>query len=486
MLVGAPLTPIEDRQELVGRRVHLLGAGGSGMRSLAHVLAARGARLSAADANPEALDASLEACCQAGVTKHALLPLETPDELIVTDAISSQHPVLLEARRRQIDVVRYPAALGRLLAGQHGIAVAGTHGKSTTTALLGHLLSQAGWDPTVVVGASPIGQSSGGRDGCGEHVVIEACEYRRNFWQLAPRTALLLDIEADHFDCFRDRDEVLAAFMGFAERMPSDGLLLLACQRDARELLERCAPCRTVSVSDDATADWHVSRQLRDGGRYAAWLRPKLGPELLIAPDLPGAHNLDNAVAAAVTAAELGVPGELVAAGVAAFRGVHRRLEVLGTWRGVTVVDDYAHHPTAVRRTIDALRRMYPGRRLWCVFEPHQISRTEALLGEFAASLGRADGVCVLPVFLARELNDSAAGGEEIAENRAATLAQSLRDRIRWGRTPVVTWQGSPGEGAAIEESWRPGDVIVTMGAGNVRKVTDGLIDRLRRDRATA
>jgi len=477
-LVGRPLEGALDAPHGLRQRLHLLGAGGSGMRSLAHVLAARGHLLSGADASDEAWDGSLRGCCRAGVTREDRLPEDALDELIVSDAISSDHPALLAARRRGIAITRYPVALGRLQEGQQGVAVAGTHGKSTTTALLGHILAQASCDPTVVVGATPIGQRSGGRDGQGEYVVVEACEYRRNFWQLAPRIAVVLDIEADHFDVFRDRQEVLEAFGGFVGRLPSDGLLVLACQRDARELLERVAPCRTVRVSDDAGADWRVRRQLRDTGRYAAWLTPPVGREMLIAPDLPGAHNLDNAIAAAIAAAELGVAPAAIAEGVASFRGLHRRLEIMGTWRGVTIVDDYAHHPTAVRRTIDALRRMYPGRRLWCVFEPHQLSRTAALAGEFAASLGRADGVCLRRVFCAREQENDA--------NRAEALAEALADRIRWGRTPVVAWEGFPRGCEELDTNLRPGDVVVTMGAGMVRKVTDGLIDRLRRNRAAA
>jgi UDP-N-acetylmuramate--alanine ligase len=456
------------------RRAHLVGLAGSGMRSLAQVLLDLGCAVTGSDLAPaEALARMGLGVCP---THDAQNVPSDADLVVYSDAVAADNPELRRAAELGIPTCSYFQMLGRLMAQRHGIAIAGTHGKSTTTAMLAQILILDGQDPTVVFGAAGLGQTSGGRAGRGPLMVAEACEYRANFLHLQPQQAAILGIEPDHFDYYATFGQLQEAFARFAARVPHDGLLLVRHDDPVGlEIAQRVA-CRVQTFGTTPEADWSARIVGCERGCYQYELGHGGHALGRITLQVPGRHQVLNSLAAAALAWENGVGMEAIAASLAGFRGLHRRLEPLGTYRGVLLVDDYAHHPTEVAATLEAVRGMCPGRRLWCVFQPHQVSRTAHLLDELAASLENADSVVVAEIFRAREPAPTP------GEVTAADLAARLRARGRWA-ADVHTNEAIV---QLLASRLEPGDVLITMGAGDIRKICHGFIDWLREDRAAS
>ena len=455
-------------------RAHLIGLGGAGMRSLAEVLLGWGWRLSGSDLVPDPV-LPLEARGVRVYRGHA--PEHVPaaaDVVISSDAVPAENPERRRALEREAPAMSYFEVLGRLMAGRHGLAVAGTHGKSTTAAMTADLLVEAGLDPTVVYGATPLGGHSGGRPGRGKLVLVEACEYRANFLHLPARHAVILGIEPDHFDCYESPEQLEEAFARFARQVPDDGLVLAQAGCPTTLRVTAGLRCRVETFGFDPQADWSARQLSGRRGRWSFRVCRQGRPVAAVRLRLPGIHNVLNALAAAALAWWNGVPPGVIGHGLGRFRGVARRLETLGTWQGVVLIDDYAHHPTEVSAALQSVRQMHPGRRMWVVFQPHQASRTERLLDELAASLQNADRVIVSEVFRAREPTPTAGevAAADLAERVRALGGQAEREH---SDERIV---------GLLEHRLRPGDVLITMGAGDIRKICHGLIHRLREDRA--
>ena len=480
---------------------HLIGIAGSGMQSLAAVLSARGWRVSGSDLNPRAAGE----LARSGATIHvghvaANLPRDAA-LVIYSDAV----PVDNVERRRTAELgvssLSYFEMLGELSRESTTFAVAGTHGKSTTTAMAAAAMIRAGLDPTVVCGGTPIGCRSGGRAGMGRvwcvkrsadapgangasaprvpHpktplFLVEACEYRANFLHLRPHVAVVLSVEMDHFDYYRSREQLIAAFERFVSLGPENGSLLVNHDCPISRELIAGARCRTATFGLRPGADWTARHLQSRRGRYRFWLSHRDRPLAEVALQVPGKHNVRNALAAAALAAEAGAGADTIAAALSSFRGLKRRLEVVGRRGGVTLIDDYAHHPTEIRATLAAVRQMYPGRRIWCIFQPHQASRTAALLDELAASLHNADRIAVAEIFRARER--SARVGDVTAADLAAELARAGCDVLEQHNLHNIV--------ASVSRDVRPGDVLITMGAGDIGKIGQTIYQRLRKDRA--
>jgi UDP-N-acetylmuramate--alanine ligase len=479
------------------RRAHLVGIAGAGMRALADVLLGRGWQLSGSDL---AID-PVGHLARAGVRLHrghSAVHLPPHAHLVVySRAVPPSNPELRRAAELGIRAYSCFEMLGRLSSGSHTVAVAGTHGKSTTTAMAAEVLIRAGRDPTVFYGALPLvghedappngrlGQSSGGRAGRSELVLVEACEYRGNFLHLRPRHAVILGIEPDHFDCYGSAEELEEAYARFAGLLPADGLLLARHDCPASRRIGAKLACRVETLGIDARADWSARRLFARRGRYAFEVCRRGGRLCQVSLRFPGRHNVLNALAAAALAWENGVSPERIALALGRFRGLRRRLERLGAWRGVTLVDDYAHHPTEVTATLGTIRRMFPGRRVWCVYQPHQVSRTEHLLDELAESLQNADRVLVAEIFRARE------GPPRNGEVTAADLARRVREisaeppkRPPRAALEVPEFHDTEEITRLLQTRLGPGDVLVTMGAGDIRRICDGLINGFREDRS--
>ncbi|MCX7428134.1 MAG: UDP-N-acetylmuramate--L-alanine ligase [Planctomycetia bacterium] len=464
-----------EDQSRGARRAHLVGIAGSGMRSLARVLLGRGWSLTGSDLAPCSPRWLLETRIPVCLGHHAKNVPPGASMVIRSDAIPAENPEILRAGQLGIPILSYFDMLGRMMAGTRGLAVAGTHGKSTTTAMAAHILVQAGLDPTVVCGAAALGQSDGGRAGRGPAVLVEACEYRANFLKLHPRLAIITGIESDHFDCFASLADVEQAFGRFARRIPPEGVLLARHECQATRRVIAGLPCRVETFGLDDRADWMARPIGCDEGRYRFEVRRGGQPIGEILPRVPGLHNVINALAATALASHQGVEPEAIARALGEFSGLHRRLEVVGAWQGVTLVDDYAHHPTEVSAALETIRQMFPGRRLYCAFQPHQVSRTACLLDELAASLHNVDKLWVAEIFRAREPEPT------VGEVTAADLAHRVRQL--GGRVARMHELGRIGRD--VKNHLAPGDVLVTIGAGNIgRMLADEFSIGLREIRA--
>ena len=523
-LTGAPAGPVPVSQ--LGR-VHFAGIGGAGMSGIARIMLSRGIKVSGSDARSTPLTGSLAALgadVHAGHGARNLGDLGAGDTLVVSTAIAADNPELAEARRRGLRIMHRGAALASVMIGRRAAAVAGTHGKTTTAALLATALRECGAEPGYLVGGTLLGTGLGAEDGTGEVFVAEADESDRSFLLLAPDAAVVTNIEADHLDNYGSLAEVAASFEAFARRIRPDGLLV-TCADDpgARRLAESVAsaglPVRLRSYgqvgADDAAGsrpDYGVSEVTADGmrTRFRLHLPPgEDGPRepgargagaadgrgaLRVELAIPGRHNALNAAAALAVAIEFGSPAEAAAAGLAAFRGTGRRMEDKGAADGVRVLDSYAHHPTELAADLRTAReivengaadgagggiaesaadgggagddapRMGRGRVI-AVFQPHLYSRTRFFAAEFGAALGLADEALVLDVYAARE------------EPEPGVTGQLVADHVPGGRVTYLPDSGAvPDAVASIAE---PGDLVLTMGAGDVTALGPPIIAAL-------
>ena len=457
-----------------GKRVHLIGVAGSGMRALARQLLDLGAIVSGSDSVPSA---TLEKLSARGAAVHVGQQAENlPEELdlvVYSAAIREANPELLAARKRGCEVLKYSQMLGRLMSQRCGIAVAGTHGKSTTTAMVAYALSTAGRDPSFIVGATvpQLGGPSG--VGAGPHFVAEACEYDRSFLNLSPSLAAILNIEEDHPDCYPDLDSIIEAFRAFAAKVPPHGVLVAnGEQRETAEATAEAA-CEVQTFGLRPDCRWSAGRLSCEAGRYSFDVLFRGRRFCRVCLQVAGLHQVYNALAAAGLLHHGGLGPEEISRALGGFLGVHRRMTVRAECSGIVVMDDYAHHPTEVQTTLRAIADRYGPERLWCVFQPHQHSRTRFLLKDFARSFGVADKVILPDIYFVR---DSEREKEHIC---SADLVAQIR--LHGGDAIYLK------DFAAIVEhlkaSLRPGDLVVTMGAGNIWEVADEIVHWLERDR---
>ncbi len=463
----AASTGMTPAVELAGARVHFVGIGGCGMSGLARMAQARGAICTgtdhaASDATRQLADAGVAVSLEQSA---ATLPADA--ELVVASAaIGPDHPELIEARRRGVRVVKYAQLLGQLMLGRRGVAVAGTHGKSTTTSILCHILLQAGLDPSFIVGAHCQQIGGGSRTGASDILVAEACEYDRSFHNFHPRHGVILNVEADHLDHYKSLDEIVESFHVFARRLPADGSLLINHEMAPRLEITAGLDCPVQTLGFAYQADWRVgikqgNVRLHHQGRTVVNFKSPL----------PGEHMAYNAAAAGILAHHLGADWASMARAIASFTGLDRRMQRLGTRRvdvgEVTVVDDYGHHPTEVDTTLRALKAHYSPRRLVCVFQPHQHSRTRFLMEQFAASFSEADIVIVPHIYFVRDSE----------QERHAVTAGDLVDRLRQKGVQAMHLYPFDAIVEQLEVIARPGDLVVTMGAGDVWQVARGFLE---------
>ncbi|MEZ0164084.1 UDP-N-acetylmuramate--L-alanine ligase [Kineococcus sp. LSe6-4] len=454
-------------------RVHLLGLGGVGVSGVARLLAARGVQVSGTDAVDSP---TLHRLAELGVRTCVghdpanLADLGAGDTLVVSSAVREGNPELLAARERGMRVLHRSQALAALMAGRRGVAVAGTHGKTTTTSMLAVALVAAGLDPSYAIGGELTGGTDGGaRDGSGPFVA-EADESDGSFRAYAPVLDVVTNVEPDHLDHYGTAEAYTAAFEEFLARLQPGGLLV-ACLDDrgsaalAAHARERGVRVRTYGTS--ATADV-VLTDVRLGPAPTARIDDGTGPrELRLA--VPGEHNLRNAAAAFCAAVELGADPGAVLAGLASFGGARRRFELKGEAAGVRVVDDYSHHPTEVEALLRAARPVAGEGRVVVVFQPHLVSRTRTFAREFARALALADEVVLLDVYVAREDPDPAVTGALIAD--AVPLEAG---HVRYvPRLEDAT--------AVLADLVRPGDLLLTVGAGNVTTLGPQVLETLGR-----
>jgi UDP-N-acetylmuramate--alanine ligase len=451
-------------------RPHLVGVAGAAMRSMASLLLALGKTVSGSDSGSAR---EVELLARQGVRTahgHDAANLDGADLVIASAAIPAENPELVAARERGIPILSHAQALGALMASRDGIGVAGTHGKSTTTALVAHLLAVAGRDPTLAGGAHALDFDGYARLGHGPELVAEADEFGRRFLELHPRLAVITAVEPDHLDYYGTFEAVKEAFQQFVVGMAPDGVVV-TCE-DEPNLAGLSLARRRIRYGWAGHADWRLERfaPIQGGGARFAVRRPD-GSTAEYRTLLTGRHNVENAVAALAIAREIGVSDEAAREGLASFQGTRRRFETLARQDGVWVVDDYAHHPTAVAANLDAARNVHGG-RLVSVFQPHTTHRTRALIDEFAASFRPADRVIVTPIY---QPTGRSNGAPEITSSELVARIEG---------TDAVAATSLDGAYALAAEELRPGTLVVVFGAGDVSSVAARLAERVREGRS--
>ena len=450
--------------------IHFVGVGGSGMSGIAEVLANLGYRVSGSDLADNATTRRLASLGIRTFVGHAAGNIQGADVVVTSTAVKADNPEVIAAREKRIPVVPRAMMLAELMRLRKGIAIAGTHGKTTTTAMIVSILLGAGRDPSYVVGGIVAGLDSNAHAGAEPLFVIEADEYDRTFLSLTPEVAVITNVEHDHPDCYPTFEDFRAAFESFAGRLSAGGLLV-ACADDpvAREIAERRrAEGGAVALFGlGAQAEWRAEEIRPNFAGGNDFLAVREGRVLGLARlRQPGVHNVSNAMAALAVADRLGVSFRDARNALIEFRGVGRRFEVKGEAQGVTVVDDYAHHPTEIRATLAAAQAAFPERPLWAVWQPHTYSRTKALLPEFAHAFGCAQHVVVLPVYAARETDELGLANGQVAAAIQATDVHpvgSLQQAVELLRAHV-----------------QAGDVVLTLGAGDGDAVGVMLLDALK------
>lgn len=453
------------------RRVHFIGIGGSGMSGLAAMLLQRGAILTGTDQQETPLTKSLAERGATIALESDTLDLPDDIELVVASAaVPEQHPTIQSARGRGLLVMRYAEMLGMLFDQSAGIAVAGTHGKSTTTAWITYVLRECGFDPSYVVGAVSRQLGGGSGVGRGEAFVAEACEYNRSFLNLHPELAVILNIDEDHLDYFDGLRGIQNAFAEFISQVsPSGSVIANGDSLRTRAILDSASSTvETFGLGTNNT--WRAADLHLDHGCYSYELMHNESSQGRFTIGIPGMHNVMNSLAVIATAHTHGVGLDKIRAALPKYNGVDRRFEIKGKIDGVTVLDDYAHHPTEIRATLSAIRERLEPKRLWCIFQPHQHSRTRFLLADFAASFHDSDVTIVPDIYFVRDSQT----------DREAVNAHDLVQRIA---AAGGTAEYIPEFEDIVERlagDVQADDVVVTMGAGTIWKVADALVQRLQ------
>jgi len=461
-------------------RIHFIGIGGIGMSGIAEILLTMGYAVSGSDLRRSAVTERLAGMGAAIYEGHAAGNAAASDVVVTSSAVSATNPEAMEARARKIPVIQRAEMLAELMRLKYGIAVAGMHGKTTTTSMIAAVLGAGGGegnlDPTVVVGGRVDALGSNARLGSSQYMVAEADESDRSFLKLSPVLAVVTNLDREHMDCYRDMADVEGAFVEFMDRVPFYGATT-ACVDNAllRDALKRVHR-RVYTYGESAEADFRLQLLEKPAGGlredYGHWRFEVNYRGLVLGPfalHVPGRHNVLNATAAVAIGVQLGIAPDAIAAGLRSFRGVDRRFQVKGTVRGVTVVDDYGHHPTEILATLRAARDAGYA-RVHVLFQPHRYTRTRDLQPEFARAFADADSVAVLDIYAASE--------EPIAGVDAAGLVEAI------ARTGTVGGGVEYAESMAVgvetlARRAREGDVILTLGAGSVSQASGMLLEEL-------
>ncbi|WP_124553308.1 UDP-N-acetylmuramate--L-alanine ligase [Methylophilus methylotrophus] len=449
------------------KKIHFIGIGGSGMSGIAEVLLNLGFEVSGSDLASNATTKRLQGFGATVYQGHATEYLSDADVVVVSSAINEENPEIMAARARKVPVIPRAVMLAELMRFKQGIAVAGTHGKTTTTSLIASILAEAGMDPTFVIGGKLEAASANARLGTGEWIVVEADESDASFLHLTPILAVVTNIDQDHMDTYEHSfDKLKTAFVEFLQQIPFWGMAVL-CIDDAnvREILPRVTrPVTTYGTHEEAAI--RAENIVADHGKMHFTLVRKNGKTLRndITLNLPGHHYVLNALAAIAIATELNVPDAAILKALAEFRGVGRRFERYGeipvNGGHFTLVDDYGHHPIEMQAVIAAARGAFPGRRLVLAFQPHRYTRTRDCFEDFVKVLSTVDALLLTEVY--------AAGEAPIVAADTRSLIRAIRVNGKIEPRFVETTDELP---ATILDSVQPGDVVVVMGAGNIGSV---------------
>ena len=467
------------------QRIHFVGIGGIGMSGIAEVLLNLGYKISGSDLKSSAVTQRLAALGAQIFEGHQADNISGADVVVTSSAVSIDNPEVAEARRLHIPVIQRAEMLAELMRLKYGIAIAGMHGKTTTTSMVAAVLAAGGLDPTVVVGGRVDAMGSNARLGKSQYLVAEADESDRSFLKLSPILSVVTNIDREHMDCYRDMRDVRRTFLEFMERVPFYGLVV-GCLDDP--ILQRLLPHvhrRVTTYGTTAGSDFQITMsQARDRSssaagesglgqaalsRFRVMFREKNREKDLgeFSLHVPGAHNVLNATAAVAVGTALDLPADQIRAGLDGFRGVDRRFQLKGKAAGVSVVDDYGHHPTEIRATLAAAREC-GFRRVHVIFQPHRYTRTRDLMDEFAAAFGDADTLFLLDIYPASE------------KPIEGITAEALAGRItKAGKHDVHYFPSFADAAGVISTTAQAGDLILTLGAGSVSQLGPMILEKL-------
>ena len=459
-------------------QVHFIGIGGSGISAIARLHLERGYVVTGSDRTLSPLALDLQKMGATIHPGHAAENITGADWVVRSSAIPDSNPEVVAALAQNIPVYKRADYLGRLMADKIGIAIAGTHGKTTTSAMMAWTLSQLGQDPSFIVGGVLTNFGVNAHDGKGAAFVIEADEYDRMFLGLKPRYEIVTNVEHDHPDCYPTLADFQAAFAEFVSLVPADGVLVISAEdkgaialtATARRMNKRIIAYRIAENNLTQAGEWALAQNLmtnQNGGfTFNVIMRLQSGPQYLSSVQLqvPGLHNVRNALAVLAVIALMGLPLKEAAAALAEFRGADRRFEIKGVAQGITIIDDYAHHPTEIKATLDAARARYAARRIWAVWQPHTYSRTRALFDEFLISFGEADQVIVSEIYASRE---------PVEDFSAAAFVERLH-------SPSVQFIPTLSEiSNYLVSHLKSGDVVIVLSAGDADRVSAEVLARL-------
>ena len=439
------------------RTIHFVGIGGIGMSGVAEILAGAGLTVSGCDLKRSAATDLLSSRGIQVTLGHDPSHVHGNDMIVITSAVHGSHPEIDAARMQGIRIMKRAEALGAIVNEKRSIGVAGTHGKTTTSAMISVVLEEAGLDPTVLVGGMVRNLGTNAKRGASEYLVVEADEYDRTFHQLHPQIAVVTNIEPDHLEYYKSFEQIIEAFRIYVGGIRPGGVVIGCVDDDDVARLLRHAEQRGVSygLSEEAAVR---AINLEFSERGSSFEVPGVGFFKLF---VPGEHNVRNALAAIAVGVELGIPPATITTALAKFLGVDRRFQILGDYQGAIIVDDYAHHPTEIRATLQAAKAGYPDRRLVAVFQPHLYSRTRDFADDFGESLAIADMPIVTPIYAAREAP---------VEGVSARLISDAAPRVEFldrSNSEIVN---------EMRRRLRPNDIFIAMGAGDVHEIAEQLV----------
>ena len=453
------------------KKIHFVGIGGIGMSGIAEILIDQGFKVSGSDRALSEVTERLQSLGAKIYEGHKAENIAADvDTLVYSSAVGAENPELIEAGRRKIPTVRRAEMLAEVMRLKYGIGIAGTHGKTTTTSMVSLVLLEGGFDPTVIVGGKLSGLGgTNARLGKGDFIVVEADEFDRSFLSITPTIAVMTTLETDHLDCYRDLEDIKGAFIQFANKVPFYGFIVLCLDEPAlQDIMSQISKKKLLTYGLTPQADIQaIDIQHRENTSTFTVVRgfDDLGKITL---QIPGKHNIQNALAAIAVGLQLGVPFSKVKAGIEKFVGVYRRWEKKGEANGITVYDDYAHHPTECRATLSGVKAGWR-RRVVCVFQPHLYSRTRDFYEEFGKAFLLADVLVLTDVYPAREEPIQGVTGELIA-NAAK----------QFGHKDVHYIQDKKQLPEYLKKNTRTGDIVITMGAGDIWKYGEEFLKQLK------
>lgn len=446
--------------------IHFIGIGGISMSGLAEILLKEGFTISGSDAKKSPLTSQLEKKnARIFYGQKATNIIDGINCVVYTAAISRDNPELIEAVARKIPMLTRAELLGQLMKNyKNSIAVSGTHGKTTTTSMISHILLEGELDPTISVGG--ILKAIGGniRVGSSDTFITEACEYTNSFLNFFPKISVILNIEEDHLDFFKDLEDIRHSFNQFAKLLPPEGTLVINGDIEGIEEITRGLDCNIIVYGSCSRYSYSATNIIYDEkGRVSFDLLRKGCPGEHIVLSVTGEHNVSNALASIAVAELLGVTAEVLQQGLLSYSGTDRRFEYKGNLNGTIIVDDYAHHPTEITATLKAASH-YPHKELWCVFQPHTYTRTKAFFHEFAEALSHADHVILADIYAARETDTLGVSSKELAQK----ITQLGTDSYYFSNFAEIE--------SFIRKNCTTGDLLITMGAGDVVNIGDALL----------